>query len=302
MSRPYSIDEKNWLCVCMQQRKSQKTRLRKRRGRTYSSFWSSMALRGSLRKTERLLLPKIYLWFRMMRSYSRSHCLAPAYIRDPRLGTLCTQSGADAPTAQLFITFRGSIHRASAEHWEQKKCYIKGCTVKEGPCPGTGSDREKQTLPESPNEERDASAFLSALICSKCYWWHPREPLSSQCWSEGCPTEQVQPCPSAFGQPDSFKEDQQFIFALKTPVKSSQQAAFGYICCHVAFGKCSVCNCRGAVLLTAHSHHILHTQHASPVHAEEHRHTAGSSIVLTCCWMNSDHIITSPLPWFKLLL
>lgn len=125
---------------------------------------------------------------------------------------------------------------------------------------GTGRDREKQTLPESANEERDASAFLSLLICSKCYWWHSCEPMSLQHGHEvrAVPQSRYSPVLVPMG---SLEEDQQFICALKTPMKSSEQAAFGYICCHVAFGKCSFCACRAVVLLTAHRHRVLHTKH-----------------------------------------
>lgn len=133
MSRPYSIDEKNWFCVCMQQRKSQKTRLRKRRGRTYSSFWSSMALRGSLGKTERLLLPKIYLWFRMMRSYSSSHCLAPAYIRDPRLGTLCTRVEQMLPQPSYLLPLEDPFTEPLLSTENKKKVTLRGAQSRRGP-------------------------------------------------------------------------------------------------------------------------------------------------------------------------
>lgn len=117
-------------------------------------------------------------------------------------------------------------------------------------------------------------------------------------WSEGCATEQVQPCPSAFGQPGSLKAEQQFIFALKTAVKSSEQSAFGKGVAMLPL----VWNC-----CAAHS-----TQPPCPAHqthfscpcwgAQTHRHTAGSSIVFTCCWMTLWPPNNPSCPWFKLLL
>lgn len=90
---------------------------------------------------------------------------------------------------------------------------------------GTGNDKENHCVgTEMP------LLSPSPLICSKSVTSVPSVTAPSvprALVADGCAIEQVQPCPGAFGQQSSLKEDQQIIFALKMLAKLCEQPAFG---------------------------------------------------------------------------
>lgn len=119
MSRPYSTEEKNWFCVCMHQRKSQK---------------SKRPLGKALGKLRGCVCPRFLFdleWWE-----------APAAL----IAWLLPRSGTQACAASvhrveqmlpqpsyLFTAFRGAIHRAPSELWEQKNVTLRGAQSRRGP-------------------------------------------------------------------------------------------------------------------------------------------------------------------------